>query len=460
MKRILTAALAALALAGAQPATAQNRNTVPLYNLALGSGMAEIATAGDYAYVARGSAGIDVVKIRGIGAPSLAGNIRPYPGQANIDIDDVEVRGTILYAGNDVPNGGPTPHTGLFMYDLGTSAVAPALAGTITWGAFPAAHFGGSTHNFCVDVAAGRTYAYIASAITNAIEVFDVTIPSAPEFKDSLRPPPDNYGLTPGTVHDVAVRNGKCVSTWMSGGFAVHDVSNIAASHIDFQNEVFVSATSLLNYTRYASAETWHAAFSADGDWLITTDGRPWIGCRTWDLRTITAPNVPLVHASQFSTAATPHNLAVDGKYVYVSSFLDGLRILELLPGGLFRDAGNYDTTPTLSGAGTSAGVWGVCVAGDQILLSDIHTGLHAVDFRDTIVVTKAEWKNSNRTLTIEATSTAAPSVSIGVAGFGTMTWSQSAGKYRLVQSGVNRPASITVISDIGGTASSAVRKR
>lgn len=453
--------MAAVALAGVQPLAAQNRNTVPLYNLALGSGVAEIATAGDYAYVARGSAGIDVVKIRGIGAPSLAGNIRPYPGQANIDIDDVEVQGTTLYAGNDVPNGGPTPHTGLFMYDIGTSPVAPPLAGTITWGAFPAAHFGGSTHNFCVDVAAGRTYAYIASAITNAVEVFDVTIPSAPEFKDSLRPPPNGSGLTPGIVHDVAVRNGICVSTWMSGGFTVHDVSNIAGSYIDFQNEEFVSAVSLLNHTPYASAETWHAAFSTDGNWLITTDGRPWIGCRTWDLRTITAPNVPLVHASQFSTAANPHNLTVQGKYVYVSSFLDGLRILELLPGGLFRDVGNYDTTPTLSGAGKTAGVWGVCVAGDQVLLSDIHTGLHAVDFRDTIVVTKAEWKASTRTLTIEATSTAAPSVAMGVGGFGTMTWSQNAGKYRLVQSGVYpKPASISVSSDIGGTASSTVRRR
>ena len=125
-----------------------------------------------------------------------------------------------------------------------------------------------------------------------------MTNPALPEFKDELRTPPNAYGLTQGTMHDVAVRNGICVSTWLSGGFAIHDVSNIAASHIDYQAEEIVSYVTLLNYTKYPNAFTCHAAFSADGNWLITTDGQSYIGCRTWNLNSITAPNVPLIHTA------------------------------------------------------------------------------------------------------------------------------------------------------------------
>jgi len=56
----------------------------------------------------------------------------------------------------------------------------------------------------------------------------------------------------------------------------------------------------------------------------------------------------------------------VDGKYVYLSNFMDGCRIVELLPGGQFREMGRYDTTPTVGGS-SQTGVWGVFVAGQQV---------------------------------------------------------------------------------------------
>lgn len=463
MKRIpiLATVMAALA-AGTPLLSAQNRNTVPLFNVASGAGTTEVCVSGDYAYQARGPAGISVVRISGAGAPAYVGSIQPYQGVGNTDIQDVETVGNILYVGNEVPNNSATPHTGLFMYDLAANPVNPPLVGTITWGAGPGFHLGASLHNFCIDVSAGRTYAYIASAISNAVEVFDVTNPALPEYKDALRPPAGIYGLIWGSVHDVTVRNGVCVSTWLDGGFAIHDVSNIAASHIDFQLQELVSATSLLNYTKYPNANTYHAAISEDGQWLVTTDGRSTIGCRTWNLGSITSPTVALTQTSQFTspTGTVIHSAEIKGKYVYVSNFMDGCRILELTPAGLLREVGRYDTTPTTGGTGYN-GVWSVCLAGEKVLLSDTTQGLFAVDFRDTIAVTTAEWKRGTSTLTIESTSTASPSVALEVAGFGPMIWNPNLGKYQLVVSGVSsNPGFITVSSDIGGSQTSSVRKR
>ena len=456
MKSILTAALVALTLL--LPAAAQNRNLLQLSNTPLGAGIGEVTAAGNYAYVAHGGSGIDVVQIAGPGAPAYVTTFRPYAGLANIDISDLHVEGNILYAGNLVPNGSPTPHTGLFMYDLSANPLNPTLAGTITWGAGANHHLGASTSHFCINVSAGRTYAYLCSRISNAVEVFDVTNPALAEYKAGLRPPVSPYG----SIQGVSVKNGVCAAAWLEGGFTLHDVSNIAASGIDWQLEQLVNTTSLLNYTKYASAYTYHTQFSDDGNFLLTTDGRTYIGCRSWDLRTITAPMIPLVHTAQFTspTGARVHDLRVQGKYLYVSHYLDGCRVLELLPNGQFRDVAQFDTTPTVAGSG-QWGVTSVRVYGETILVTDVNSGLYSLDLRDTIVIPKAEWKKTTNVLTIEATSTASPSVALSVSGFGPMTWNVSTGKYTLTIGGVIvKPATVTVSSDIGGAQSAIVIRR
>jgi hypothetical protein len=434
---------------------------VPLFTVPLGTEVTELCASGDYAYVARGTAGVEVVKISGTGAPAKVGTIRPYLGSANICITDVQVLGNTLYVGNEVPNGSPTPHTGLFMFDLSTDPINPLPVGTISWGEFALSYVGASAHAICINEAAGRRYAYIASSISNVAEVFDVTNPAAPEFKAHLMPLLSS-GIVPGTVHDVAVKNGKSVTTYSTGGFTIHDVSNIANSGIDWQTETLVNTTVRLNTTKYTNALTYHAAFSDDGNTLITVDGHYYIGCRTWNLASITSPNVPMVHAAQYTSATTAfmHNVHVDGKYIYLSNFMDGCRILELQPGGLLTDMGRYDTTPTTAGS-SSQGVWGVFVAGDKVLLGDTMLGLVAIDFRDTIAIPQADWKQSTKTLTIQCSSTAAPSVDLSVAGFGPMTWNSNTGKYQLVLGGVlTNPNNITVTSSIGGSQTSTVRRR
>jgi hypothetical protein len=83
------------------------------------------------------------------------------------------------------------------------------------------------------------------------------------------------------------------------------------------------------------------------------------------------------------------------------------------------------------------------------------------VDFKDTISVPLAEWKQSTRTLTVQCTSTAAPAVGLSVNGYGPMNWNVNTGRYELVLGQVNsNPLSVTVLSDIGGQQVSPVRRR
>ncbi len=454
--------LAWMSLAAACQAQGPVNNAQLQFNVPLGSQGKEVCAWGDYAYVGQGTAGIKVVKIRGIGAPFVAGTIRPYAGSANINIVDVEVHGNTLYAGNDLPNGAPTPHTGVFMFDLAANAITPPSVGEISSDSFPGSYYAAAVHNLCVADSGGRTMLYVASAISSTVPVYDVTNPAVPEPKDELYVLNSQYAFY-GAAHDVSVKNGKLVTTLSTGGFTLHDVSNIHANYIDWQNSTIVSTATLLNHTKYAGANTWHAAFSEDGNWLVTTDGGNSIGCRTWNLNAIPGPRLPMTHTAQFTpgTGSTMHNIRVAGNFVYLSHFMDGLRILSLNPAnGSLTSVGQYDPSATNSST-TNSGGFGVFVHGEQVLLSDRTQGLYSIDFVDTLSIPLAEWKRSTGTLTVEGTSTAAPSVILSVTGFGQMTWNANTGRYRLVRTGVTtQPTSVQLFSNIGGVQSAPVRRR
>jgi hypothetical protein len=79
-------------------------------------------------------------------------------------------------------------------------------------------------------------------------------------------------------------------------------------------------------------------------------------------------------------------------------------------------------------------------------------------DVIETITITRATWQASNSRLIVEATTNYPPgSVTLTVAGFGTMTYNDASGVYRLTANGVPNPGSVTVTSTGGGTAQSTV---
>jgi len=76
----------------------------------------------------------------------------------------------------------------------------------------------------------------------------------------------------------------------------------------------------------------------------------------------------------------------------------------------------------------------------------------------EIVVVTRATWQATNSRLTVEATTNYPPgSVTLTVTGFGTMSYVEASGIYRLVVSGVANPGNVTVTSTAGGSATSEV---
>jgi len=79
-------------------------------------------------------------------------------------------------------------------------------------------------------------------------------------------------------------------------------------------------------------------------------------------------------------------------------------------------------------------------------------------DVVEVLSITKATYQASNSRLTVEATTNyPVGSVTLSVLGYGTMTWVPSAGVYRLSLTVPSNPASVTVSSTAGGSATSPV---
>ena len=75
----------------------------------------------------------------------------------------------------------------------------------------------------------------------------------------------------------------------------------------------------------------------------------------------------------------------------------------------------------------------------------------------DTITITKAEWKQKGKKLTVWATSTAAPDAVLTVVGFGEMTYKANNNRYEFSKSNTQQPADVTVTSSEGGSATEPV---
>ena len=79
-------------------------------------------------------------------------------------------------------------------------------------------------------------------------------------------------------------------------------------------------------------------------------------------------------------------------------------------------------------------------------------------DVIEVIVISKAEYRLSNSTLTVEATTNyPVGSVTLSVVGYGNMTYVSSASVYRLTVGPTGNPGSVTVVSTGGGSRTSAV---
>lgn len=436
-RRVLTAFSLACVLGSA----ARAQNTTLVSQLPLGSGVNyDLWAGGNHVYVAGGSRGLDVIDVANPASPVRVASVLPY---AHADFVDVQLAGTHLYVANEVANGSPTPHAGLFIYDVSAPA-APVEVSRLEWGQGPWYHLGASVENLCVDEGASGTTVYLASLISSAVEVFDVSAPASPVWLASIYPPPAPPGNWLSASHAMTVQDGRLYTAWHGGGFTVHEVSS-PANPVQVASHNFAGAWFL---------DVWP---SEDGAFAFTADDTAPGRLKIWDL---SAPgSVALAGSYTGPTAATLNRVIVSGKFAYLAYLEDGLRILDVSNPAAPVSVGHFDPeADAVSGA--FEGVWGVFPFADNVYLSHTAGGLYVVDFVDTIAITTATWTRRTRTLLVEATSTAAPSVELTVQGFGAMSYSATLDKYTFSVSGVSAPRSVTVTSDIGGSRTATVKKK
>jgi choice-of-anchor B domain-containing protein len=260
---------------------------------------------------------------------------------------DVKAAGTLLAATNEAPEVG----AGVALYDISDPA-APVELSRIGSG------LATSVHNVFLD----GGFLYASSNSTGRVEIFDVRTPTIPVHVASVE-------KTGGRIHDAVVVDGRLYSSFLGGGFTVHDVSNPAVPR------------ELVSHD-YPDAFTHSAWPSAGGRFLFTTDEVPGGHMRVFDLVTPDGGG-PVRQVGRFiaSQPAIIHNVHTRGDLVFASYYTAGMRVIDVSTPRLPVEVGFIDTFPGASQ--TFQGAWGVYPydPAGRIFISDQQTGLWIVRF-------------------------------------------------------------------------------
>jgi hypothetical protein len=155
-----------------------------------------VDVAGNFAYVAAGAAGLQIVNVTNKAAPFIVGAL-DTPGNAN----DVRVLGNFAYVADGA--------SGLQIINI-TNPAAPQFAGTV------------DTPGTAWDVVVSNNRAYVADGDAG-LSIIDVTNPALAAILGSIDPP--------GTQKGVAIDSTRNIAVLASGTSGVHivNVSNAAA---------------------------------------------------------------------------------------------------------------------------------------------------------------------------------------------------------------------------------------
>jgi hypothetical protein len=278
----------------------------------------DLFVAGNYAYVADNTGGLQIVRVFLPDSPSIAAN---YPSMGIVQ--DVYVEGNMAYIANSFP--------GLEIADI-TSPESPAFVDTCVCGANAwGVHVSGS-HAFFVDldgleiadvstpsnativgsydlpgwpykVHVSGDYAYVACR-TAGLQIVDVSNPSLPTIAGSYDTPDEAWDIE--VVGTIAY-----VSDYHTG-LLVIDVSNPA------------SPTQIGDYVPAGAVQVW--GISVSGDYAYVTNTQY---CLT--VLDITDPTDP-VEVVTVGTPCAPVNVFVLNNRIYLTDWSPSLRILHFWP--------------------------------------------------------------------------------------------------------------------------------
>jgi hypothetical protein len=247
-----------------------------------------VEVSGNFAYVAAGSTGLQVVDVANRTNPQVVASL-DTPGNAN----DVKVVGTTAYVADGA--------SGLQVIDI-TNPLAPVLRGTL------------DTPGIAQDVAIKDTLAYVADGAAG-LQIIDVSNPIAPSLRGTVD--------TPGTAKgvDVAANQALAVIADGTAGIRVVDITNPAVP-------VIISSVST-GAGGDARDVVVQGAFAFVADFA-----------RSFTVVDFSTPTLPVVRASTpSSTGGLLMDVTTQGRFAFGADvfFVNGVPIIDV----------SIPTTPT-----------------------------------------------------------------------------------------------------------------
>ncbi len=279
-----------------------------------------VAVSGNYAYVADGSSGIQVIDISSSSNPQLIGLGANTPGSAI----DLVISDSYVYVADG--------SKGLQIIDVSTPS-SPEIIGSV------------DTPGSARDVAVSGSYAYVADS-SSGLHIIDISTPSEPINVGDPIPMPGSY-----EADCVAVSGSYAyVAGGYWGGLQVVDISNPSAPQIigtgvvtpGIPNDVTISG----NYA--------YVADSAEGLQVI-------------DISTPSSPQI----VGSVETADDAQRIVISGNYAYVADRWGGLQVIDV----------SIPSHPLIIGSiDTPDSAYGVAVSGSYAYVGDGYLGLHVID--------------------------------------------------------------------------------
>ncbi len=296
-----------------------------------------VAVAGDLAFVADGSSGLQIIDISDPTNPTLAGTYNTL-GHAY----GIAVAGDLAFVADE--------DGGLRIIDISDPA-SPTLAGTY------------NTPGYAYGIAVAGDLAFVGDG-SSGLQIIDISDPTHPSLTGTYN--------TPGNTYGIAVAGDLAFVADEDGGLRIIDISDPA-------NPTFAGAYEAQDDAVYGIAVAGDLAFVADYE----------SGLKVIDISDPTNPTL----AGTYNTPGHAYGIAAAGDLAYVADEDGGLWIIDISDPTHPTLTGVYDTPDNAA--------FGIAVAGDLAFVADSYGGgLQIIDISDPANPTLAGTYNTPGTAT------------------------------------------------------------
>lgn len=303
---------------------------------------AYVAGNDEYALVCRANDGLAIVDVTN---PAAASVIRNVPATGS-DLKDVRVYQHWAYC---VQQSGD-----VLIVDL----TFPALAATV--GTIPSS--GG--HNCWIDEGRALLYYSRSGAAGSPLEIYSLANPTSPQLLSSFDPAGHNS-------HDAWADGDRCYD---------FDIQTNVTRILDVTNPSSPVELGTLAFGNHSGSL--YRAPGGGADVLCVNDERANGFVHIYDVTN----DSTLPHIAAYVTDPTKsvHNSLTIGRYLYISYYVDGLRILDLANPARPAEVGVWDPYPVNPGGSIFQGAWGVFpITEGKVIINEMFgaQGLYIIQF-------------------------------------------------------------------------------